>query len=585
MPERPHIGGRRQEAHVLVTDDGTGPGTSAPAIRLRGLRKEFSGRPPVVAVDDADLSIASGEFFSMLGPSGSGKTTVLRMIAGFEQPDVAASIELAGEDVTGRPPYARDVNTVFQDYAIFPHMSVQQNVEYGLLVKKVGKAERRKRAHEALEQVRLGDLGDRRPHQLSGGQRQRVALARALVNRPKVLLLDEPLGALDLKLREQMQVELKEIQREVGITFLFVTHDQDEALTLSDRIAVFNEGRIEQVGTAREIYEQPANAFVAGFVGTSNLLRGEQAERATGRRGTFGIRPEKLTIAAPGRAARRRRRLRGRHRRRGRVRRPGDPLRRRPRRRRTADRAGGERPPRQPRRAAARGPGGAALAPRAPDRGPRATARPTAPMTHPPHKGVPSENDHEARRRARRAPSWPCRAVGPTAGPRTRSGARAGSPRPTSSRSTSSATPEGEVSVLAWPGYVEDGSNDPEVDWISDFEKESGCKVTVKTFGTSDEAVQLMRTGQYDVVSASGDATLRMIAAGDVEPMNTDLITNYKDIFDSLKDQPWNSVEGQMYGVPHGRGANLLMYRTDQVKPAPTRGRRSSTTRRSTPAR
>src|SRR4051794_9637165 len=275
------------------------PGTSPPAIHLSGLRKEFGGKPPVVAVEDANLSIATGEFFSMLGPSGSGKTTVLRMIAGFEQP-TQGRIDLAGEDVTRRPPYERDVNTVFQDYAIFPHMSVQQNVEYGLLVKKVGKVERRKRAREALEQVRLGALGDRRPTQLSGGQRQRVALARALVNRPKVLLLDEPLGALDLKLREQMQVELKEIQREVGITFLFVTHDQEEALTMSDRIAVFNEGRIEQVGSAREIYEQPANSFVAGFVGTSNLLRGDQAERATGRRGTFGIRPEKLSIVAPG---------------------------------------------------------------------------------------------------------------------------------------------------------------------------------------------------------------------------------------------------------------------------------------------
>src|SRR6195952_3725827 len=271
----------------------------APAIRLVSLRKEFPGRPPVVAVDDADLSIRPGEFFSMLGPSGSGKTTVLRMIAGFERP-TAGSIELAGQDVTGRAPYERDLNTVFQDYALFPHMNVQQNIEYGLLGKRVGKAERRERAQEALERVRLGGKGDRRPTQLSGGQRQRVALARALVNRPSVLLLDEPLGALDLKLREQMQVELKEIQREVGITFLFVTHDQDEALTLSDRIAVFNEGRIEQVGTAREIYEQPANAFVAGFVGTSNLLRGEHAQRATGRRGTFGIRPEKLTVTAPG---------------------------------------------------------------------------------------------------------------------------------------------------------------------------------------------------------------------------------------------------------------------------------------------
>jgi putative spermidine/putrescine transport system ATP-binding protein len=275
------------------------PGTDAPAVCLSGLRKEFSGRPPVVAVENVDLSIGSGEFFSMLGPSGSGKTTVLRMIAGFERP-TAGTIELAGEDVTRRAPYERDVNTVFQDYAIFPHMNVHQNVEYGLLVKKVGKAERRKRAQDALEQVRLGALGDRSPTQLSGGQRQRVALARALVNRPSVLLLDEPLGALDLKLREQMQVELKEIQRQVGITFLFVTHDQEEALTLSDRIAVFNEGRIEQVGTAREIYEQPTNSFVAGFVGTSNLLRGEQAERATGRRGTFGIRPEKLTVRTPG---------------------------------------------------------------------------------------------------------------------------------------------------------------------------------------------------------------------------------------------------------------------------------------------
>ncbi|MCW2828045.1 MAG: spermidine/putrescine transporter ATP-binding protein [Marmoricola sp.] len=278
---------------------GTPAASGAAAIRLRGLRKEFPGRPPVVAVAGADLTIGSGEFFSMLGPSGSGKTTVLRMIAGFEQP-TSGTVELAGEDVTGRPPYARDVNTVFQDYALFPHMSVQENVEYGLMVKKVGRAERRRRAAEALEQVRLGDKGDRRPTQLSGGQRQRVALARALVNRPSVLLLDEPLGALDLKLREQMQVELKEIQREVGITFLFVTHDQDEALTLSDRIAVFNEGRIEQVGSAREIYEQPANVFVAGFVGTSNLLRGKEAERATGRRGTYGIRPEKLTVVRPG---------------------------------------------------------------------------------------------------------------------------------------------------------------------------------------------------------------------------------------------------------------------------------------------
>ncbi|KQX62075.1 ABC transporter ATP-binding protein [Angustibacter sp. Root456] len=270
-----------------------------PAVRLRGLRKEFAGHPPVVAVDDVDLDIADGEFFSMLGPSGSGKTTVLRIIAGFEEP-TAGTVELAGVDTTRTPAYDRDVNTVFQDYALFPHMSVQENVEYGLRVKKVPSAERRRRAAEALEQVRLPDLGARRPGQLSGGQRQRVALARALVNRPRVLLLDEPLGALDLKLREQMQVELKAIQREVGITFLFVTHDQEEALTLSDRIAVFNAGRIEQVGPASEVYDSPATAFVAGFVGTSNLLQGNVAREVLGRAGSFGIRPEKLRVLADG---------------------------------------------------------------------------------------------------------------------------------------------------------------------------------------------------------------------------------------------------------------------------------------------
>ncbi|EWT01064.1 peptide ABC transporter ATPase [Intrasporangium oryzae NRRL B-24470] len=283
--------------------------TPPPAIRLDRLRKEFTGTPPVVAVDDVDLDVGQGEFFSMLGPSGSGKTTVLRMIAGFEEP-TAGRIELDGEDVTRRQPYDRDVNTVFQDYALFPHMTVADNVEYGLLVKKVSRAERRTRVAEALEQVRLGDHGARRPSQLSGGQRQRVALARALVNRPRVLLLDEPLGALDLKLREQMQVELKAIQRDVGITFLFVTHDQEEALTLSDRIAVFNAGRIEQVGTAREVYESPRTAFVAGFVGTSNLLTGEAARTVVRRDGSFAIRPEKLVVtpvdgtagaAAPGR--------------------------------------------------------------------------------------------------------------------------------------------------------------------------------------------------------------------------------------------------------------------------------------------
>ena len=249
----------------------------------------------MTAVAGVDLSIADGEFFSMLGPSGSGKTTVLRMIAGFEQP-TRGRIELAGQDVTDRPPFARDVNTVFQDYALFPHMSVLENVEYGLRVKKVPKDERRRRAVEALETVRLGSHAARRPTQLSGGQRQRVALARALVNRPKVLLLDEPLGALDLKLRREMQIELKQIQRDVGITFVFVTHDQEEALTLSDRIAVFNDGRVQQVATPRELYEQPQSAFVAGFVGTSNLLDGPAARAVLGRDGVFSIRPEKIHL-------------------------------------------------------------------------------------------------------------------------------------------------------------------------------------------------------------------------------------------------------------------------------------------------
>jgi len=263
----------------------------APDVRLTGVRKSYGD---VVAVDGVDLEIASGEFFTLLGPSGSGKTTTLRLIAGFERPD-AGRIELAGRDVTGRPPYLRDVNTVFQDYALFPHMTVGENVAYGLRVKGVPRTERRKRVDEILNVVRLPGLGDRKPAQLSGGQRQRVALARALVNHPRVLLLDEPLGALDLKLRQEMQTELKRIQRavrEVGITFIYVTHDQEEALTMSDRLAVFNEGRIEQIGTPAVVYERPDNAFVAGFVGASNVLR------RGGR--VFTVRPEKIRITVDG---------------------------------------------------------------------------------------------------------------------------------------------------------------------------------------------------------------------------------------------------------------------------------------------
>ena len=269
---------------------------SVPAAVLDGVTKRFG---KVVAVDDVDLEIREGEFFSMLGPSGSGKTTVLRMIAGFEQP-TDGRILLSGADVSRLAPFERDVNTVFQDYALFPHMSVDENIGYGLRVKGVGRAERRSRVTAALATVQLDGYGQRRPSQLSGGQRQRVALARALVNRPKVLLLDEPLGALDLRLREGMQVELKAIQREVGITFLFVTHDQGEAMTMSDRIAVFNNGRIEQVGSPTDIYERPATAFVAGFVGTSNLLTGTAASTVLGTSGTFIVRPEKIRLGEPG---------------------------------------------------------------------------------------------------------------------------------------------------------------------------------------------------------------------------------------------------------------------------------------------
>jgi putative spermidine/putrescine transport system ATP-binding protein len=261
-------------------------------IRLIDLAKHYGA---VRAVDGVGLEIARGEFFTLLGPSGSGKTTTLRLIAGFELPD-NGRVELAGADVTRAPAYARDVNTVFQDYALFPHMTVAENVEYGLRIKRVPKRERRARANDALEMVRLPDVGQRKPAQLSGGQRQRVALARAIVNRPRVLLLDEPLGALDLKLRLQMQLELKRIQAEVGITFVYVTHDQEEALTMSDRLAVFDQGRVVQVGAPAEVYEHPATAFVAGFVGTSNLLERD------GRR--FTVRPEKVRIVdgapAPG---------------------------------------------------------------------------------------------------------------------------------------------------------------------------------------------------------------------------------------------------------------------------------------------
>jgi putative spermidine/putrescine transport system ATP-binding protein len=262
------------------------------AIRMAGVSRHFGD---VKAVDKLDLEIFDGEFFSLLGPSGSGKTTCLRLIAGFEQP-TGGHIYLHGEDVVGKPPYERDVNTVFQDYALFPHMTVGQNVAYGLMIKNVAKAERERRVREMLEMVRLPGMENRKPSQLSGGQRQRVALARALINHPRVLLLDEPLGALDLKLRQQMQIELKSIQQRVGITFIFVTHDQEEALTMSDRLAVFNLGKIEQIGTPADVYEHPSTRFVAGFVGTSNILTGDVAQQITGSSQTFTVRPEKIQI-------------------------------------------------------------------------------------------------------------------------------------------------------------------------------------------------------------------------------------------------------------------------------------------------
>ena len=262
------------------------------AVQLQNVVCTF-GTPPkeTRAVDNVNLEIRAGEFFSLLGPSGSGKTTCLRLIGGFESPS-AGKISLFGVDASRLPPYQRELNTVFQDYALFPHMSVLENVGYALMVRGVAKTDRIKRAEAMLEAVKLGGFGARKPSQLSGGQRQRVALARALVNRPKILLLDEPLGALDLKLREEMQIELKALQRELGITFIFVTHDQGEALSMSDRVAVFNHGKIEQLAAPRELYDSPRTEFVARFVGSANVIPGAMI----GREGLYALRPENISV-------------------------------------------------------------------------------------------------------------------------------------------------------------------------------------------------------------------------------------------------------------------------------------------------
>lgn len=268
------------------------------AIEFREVSRTYG---EVRAVDRVSLEIGEGEFFAMLGPSGSGKTTCLRLIAGFEAPD-NGQILLDGQDVTEKPPYERDVNTVFQDYALFPHMNVLENVAYGPRVRKAPRDEQQRRAMEMLELVKLGQMAVRRPSQLSGGQRQRVSLARALINQPRVLLLDEPLGALDLKLREEMQIELKNLQRRLGITFVFVTHDQGEALSMADRVAVFNQGRIEQLDTPRGLYARPATAFVARFVGSANVVEGELAQRLSGKAQAFAVRPENIRVQTPAQA-------------------------------------------------------------------------------------------------------------------------------------------------------------------------------------------------------------------------------------------------------------------------------------------
>ena len=514
-------------------------------IRLVAVRKTFGD---VVAVDSIDLEIPRGEFFTMLGPSGSGKTTTLRLIAGFERPD-SGQILLGGVDVAGMPPYERDVNTVFQDYALFPHMTVAENVEYGLRVKRVPKEERRTRVAEALATVRLPEFGARKPSQLSGGQQQRVALARALVNHPRVLLLDEPLGALDLKLREEMQIELKRIHQDVGITFVYVTHDQDEALTMSDRIAVFSHGRIDQVGTPVDVYERPATEFVAGFVGVSNML--ERDERR------FTVRPEKIRLLGAGEAAA-----------------PGEETESGVLReviylgsvtryivdldaggtltvvRQNVEDVTEERGP----------PGASGLAAR----------------VHVRDRTTGGKGGHGMRGKVRRKHLGLAALVALV-------GALAFLAAGCGGDGDSSASGEdwqieglgSTLEEIQTHGEGRGRSEPRHLAWLCGQVLGRRVHDANRLQGQHERRRQLRRHGrpgrrpERTTASRFGRRELRLIAKGDAAPVNFDLTSNYADVFEALKHQPYNTVDGVGYGVPHGRGANVMVWRNDDL-PADT---------------
>ena len=529
----------------------------------------------MTALAGVDLAVRAGEFFTLLGPSGSGKTTLLRLIAGFERPD-GGRIELAGRDVTRVPPYARDVNTVFQDYALFPHMTVAQNIEYGLRVRHVPKAQRRERVDRALDMVRLPGLGSRKPAQLSGGQRQRVALARAIVNEPQVLLLDEPLGALDLKLRQEMQLELLRVQREVGITFVYVTHDQEEALTMSDRIAVLNQGNIEQIGVPVEVYEKPRTAFVAGFIGVSNLIERE------GHRIT--VRPEKITLLEDGQQD-----PPGSHAESGRVQ---DVIYAGVLTRYVVDLdGGGELVVSRQNADAQDARGGAAPISRG-DRV-RLAWRTEQAFTIPTEPGQdPGSGEGLSMMTTwtRISPRPMKIALGLAvasliAAGCGSSGSSSSSGSASSSQGTGTGTGtagltvptanlpvlqkigpgEGQLNLIAWEGYL-----DPK--WVKPFQQQTGCQVNAKYAGSSDEMVALMKNGgggQYDMVSSSGDADLRILYAGDAHPVNINLIPSWKDFFPAFQSPPFNTINGVHYGVSLQWGPNVLMYNTKDFTTAP----------------